>query len=87
MISLIYTNFVRSDEAELGSAGEQPNRNNLTDWNGQGEFNSPLFQNHSYHYAFKNSNIFFYKKVKYDLSVSQNIICIYKTKLKNKFGF
>ena len=57
MISLIYTNFVKSGKAELGSAGEQPNRNNLTDWNGQGEFNSPLFKNHSYHYAYKNSKI------------------------------
>ena len=45
MISLIYTNFVKSDKAELGSAGEQPNRNNLTDWNGQGEINSSLEKN------------------------------------------
>jgi hypothetical protein len=27
-----------SDEEEAGNAGEQPARNNLTDWNGQGEF-------------------------------------------------
>ena len=32
-----YSTFTTSDKADLGSAGEQPNRNNLTDWNGQGE--------------------------------------------------
>jgi transposase InsO family protein len=31
-----------SGEAETGSAGEQPARNILTDWNGQGADNSPL---------------------------------------------
>ena len=32
-----------SDEAKLGSAGEQPNRYNLTDWNGHGEkLTSPI---------------------------------------------
>lgn len=29
-------NFVMTDEAETGSAGEQPVRNSLSDWNGQG---------------------------------------------------
>ncbi|MEI6533687.1 MAG: hypothetical protein WCO06_07690 [Candidatus Roizmanbacteria bacterium] len=30
-------------EAELGSAGEQPNRNILADWNGQRGIFSPSF--------------------------------------------
>lgn len=40
--------FEPSSEAESGSAGEQPDRNNLTDWNGHGEFTPNLKnQNHS----------------------------------------
>jgi hypothetical protein len=38
--------FVLSSEAELVSAEEQPNRNSLTDWNGQGRedvLSSPFF--------------------------------------------
>ena len=31
-----------SDQAETGSGGDQPARNNLTDWNGQGDQKSPL---------------------------------------------
>jgi transposase InsO family protein len=31
-----------SDQAETGSGGDQPARNNLTDWNGQGDPKSPL---------------------------------------------
>jgi hypothetical protein len=30
-----------SGEVETGSAGEQPVRNNLTDWNGRGGFKQP----------------------------------------------
>ena len=47
-----FLNFIKSDEGELGSAGEQPNRNSQTDWNGQGgelAF-SPYFQGHSCHW-------------------------------------
>ena len=34
-----------SDEADTGSGGDQPARNNLTDWNGKGErkFPNPIF--------------------------------------------
>ena len=35
---------MKSGEAELGSAGEQPTRNNLTDWNGRRGIKSPLSQ-------------------------------------------
>ncbi|MEK6481922.1 hypothetical protein WJR50_30555 [Catalinimonas sp. 4WD22] len=44
MLHTQYQNFVPlsvSDEAEAGPAGEQPARNNLTDWNGQGAPTSP----------------------------------------------
>lgn len=37
-----------SDEEEAGNAGEQPARNNLTDWNGQGEFFFPLILEKSF---------------------------------------
>jgi len=46
MLDTHYQNVVSlplSDEEEAGNAGEQPNRNNLTDWNGQGEFLPPNF--------------------------------------------
>ena len=32
-----------TDEAETGSGGDQPARNNLSDWNGQGAEKSPQF--------------------------------------------
>lgn len=35
--------FITSDEAESGSAEEQPARNNLIDWNGQGREIFPIF--------------------------------------------
>lgn len=44
MLHTQYQNFVPlsvSDEAEAGHAGEQPARNSLTDWNGQGAPTSP----------------------------------------------
>jgi len=34
-----------SGEEETGSAGEQPVRNSLTDWNGRGGITSPHFPN------------------------------------------
>lgn len=43
------TIFDPSSEAESGSAGEQPARNNLTDWNGHGEF-AP-HSNHQFHFS------------------------------------
>jgi transposase InsO family protein len=46
LLSNHYQNFVSlhlSDEVETGSAGEQPVRNNPTDWNGQGGNMSPQF--------------------------------------------
>lgn len=45
LLSNHYQNVVSlplSGEVETGSAGEQPVRNNLTDWNGQGGQKSPL---------------------------------------------
>ena len=36
-----------SSQAEAGSGDDQPARNNLTDWNGQGAPQEPLNQNHS----------------------------------------
>lgn len=47
MLNTHYQNVVSlplSDEEEAGNAGEQPTRNNLTDWNGQGEFLPPNFE-------------------------------------------
>lgn len=44
MVSTLYQKVVSlqvSDEEETGSAGEQPVRNSLTDWNGQGGQNPP----------------------------------------------
>lgn len=44
MLSTLYENVVSlpvSGEEETGSAGEQPVRNNLTDWNGQGGLLNP----------------------------------------------
>lgn len=44
LLSNLYQNVVSlplSGEVETGSAGEQPVRNNLTDWNGQGGLKSP----------------------------------------------
>lgn len=40
-----YQNFIPlpvSGEVETGSAGEQPASNNLADWNGLGNENSPI---------------------------------------------
>ena len=37
--------FITSDERESGSAEEQPARNNLIDWNGQGREIFPTFKN------------------------------------------
>lgn len=37
--------FISSDEKEAGSAEEQPARDNLTDWNGQGREIFPTFKN------------------------------------------
>ena len=45
LLSNLYQNVVSlplSGEVETGSAGEQPARNNLTDWNGQGGPKSPF---------------------------------------------
>jgi hypothetical protein len=56
MISAEIFTFVKSSEAELGSAEEQPNRNNLTDWNGQGRedlLSSPFSFDHSGHLSLK----------------------------------
>ena len=36
-----------SGKAESGSAGEQPARNNLTDWNGQGAIIAPIYLDYS----------------------------------------
>lgn len=44
MIKNMYI-FITSDERESGSAEEQPARNNLTDWNGQGREIFPTFKN------------------------------------------
>ena len=45
---LFYLNWLVSDKAEPGSAGEQPVRNSLIDWNGQGPvFIWPFFSYHS----------------------------------------
>jgi hypothetical protein len=44
MLHTHHQNFIplpMSDEAEVGNAGEQPARNSLTDWNGQGAPTSP----------------------------------------------
>jgi len=38
-----FCNFVSSSEAETGSAGEQPVRNSLTEWNDQGEEINSLY--------------------------------------------
>jgi hypothetical protein len=37
--------FIASDEAETGTAEEQPVRNNLTDWNGRGREIFPICRN------------------------------------------
>lgn len=45
MVSTLFQNVVSllpSEEEETGSAGEQPDRNTLTDWNGQGD-KSPCY--------------------------------------------
>lgn len=46
LLSNHYQNVVSlplSGEVETGSAGEQPVRNSLTDWNGQGGLKSPSY--------------------------------------------
>ena len=48
--------FIMSDEADSGSAEEQPDRNNLTDWNGRGRVIFPFSKNKK---STKNINIFF----------------------------
>ena len=40
-----------SGEAEAGSGEDQPARNNLTDWNGQGAENAPIFTSFQEIYA------------------------------------
>lgn len=39
--------LLKPGEEETGSAGEQPVRNNLADWNGQGALMPPNAQEHS----------------------------------------
>jgi putative transposase len=51
-------NFGMSGEAETGSAGEQPARNNLTDWNSQGGlYDPPILSCHSMPLCLKKLNI------------------------------
>lgn len=43
ILRMFYFTFNLSFKADLGSAGEQPNRNNMTDWNSIGALICPHF--------------------------------------------
>lgn len=49
--------FITSDQAEVGSAEEQPTRNNLTDWNGRGREIFPISKNKFFFQNRINTNI------------------------------
>ncbi|MCH6236830.1 hypothetical protein, partial [Cognataquiflexum rubidum] len=55
---LFYLNWLVSDKAEPGSAGEQPVRNSLIDWNGQGPvLSGPFLATIPRAYALENSTL------------------------------